>query len=157
VSRNRFCDFLADPDSRSFSRFTLIFDGAGSWSLQILHSVFGEDWPVQLLWPALAEWNEWVAARRTAEGSLADASGRTALVSLGSDGPPLVPEGLNTPHTLSAARYESGLVRFCFHRLQKTRLFLQVVPSLSWQSIASFLFTLEVRTKTCTYPCGSSP
>ena len=75
---------------------------------------------MQLLWPALAEWNEWVAARRTAEGSLADASGRTALVSLGSDGPPLVPEGLNTPHTLSAARYESGLVRF--YRLRKEPL-----------------------------------
>jgi ABC-type multidrug transport system fused ATPase/permease subunit len=29
MSRNRFCDFLADPDSRSFSRFTLIFTGAG--------------------------------------------------------------------------------------------------------------------------------
>jgi hypothetical protein len=24
VSRNRFCDFLADPDSRSFSRFGAI-------------------------------------------------------------------------------------------------------------------------------------
>jgi hypothetical protein len=30
VSRNRLCDFLADPDSRIFSRFTLIFTGAGS-------------------------------------------------------------------------------------------------------------------------------
>jgi hypothetical protein len=29
VSRNRFCDFLADPDSRNFSRFTLILTGAG--------------------------------------------------------------------------------------------------------------------------------
>jgi hypothetical protein len=30
VSRNRFCDFLADPDGRNFSRFTLILTGAGS-------------------------------------------------------------------------------------------------------------------------------
>lgn len=83
----------------------------GSWSLQILHSVFADDWPVQLLWPALAEWNQWVQARRSSEGSLAHhrPSGTTALISLGSDGPPLVPQGLNTPHTLSAARYESGL------------------------------------------------
>jgi hypothetical protein len=32
MSRNRFCDFLADPDSRNFSRFTLIFTGAGTTS-----------------------------------------------------------------------------------------------------------------------------
>jgi hypothetical protein len=32
VSRNRFGDFLADPDSRSFSRFTLILTGAGALS-----------------------------------------------------------------------------------------------------------------------------
>jgi hypothetical protein len=33
VSQNRFCDFLADPDSRNFSRFTLIFTGAGiNWN-----------------------------------------------------------------------------------------------------------------------------
>lgn len=83
----------------------------GSWSLQILHSVFDDDWPVQLLWPALAEWNQWVQARRSSEGILGlhHPSGTTALISLGSDGPPLVPTGLNTPHTLSAARYESGL------------------------------------------------
>jgi hypothetical protein len=30
VSRNRFCDFLADPDSRNFSRFTLMLTGAGT-------------------------------------------------------------------------------------------------------------------------------
>jgi hypothetical protein len=29
VSRNRSGDFLADPDSRSFSRFTLMLNGAG--------------------------------------------------------------------------------------------------------------------------------
>ena len=32
----------------------------GSWSLQILHSVFDDAWPVQLLWPALEEWNRFV-------------------------------------------------------------------------------------------------
>ena len=83
----------------------------GSWSLQILHSVFEDDWPLELLWPALFSWNQWVADRRYSEGSLGlrKPLGKTALVSLGSDGPPLVPRGLNTPHTLSAARYESGL------------------------------------------------
>ena len=83
----------------------------GSWSLQILHSVFGDDWPVQLLFPALLGWNQWVWDARTAEGSLGvgHSGGKTALISLGSDGPPKVPLGLNTPHTLSAARYESGL------------------------------------------------
>ena len=83
----------------------------GSWSLQILHSVFRDDWPVQLLFPALLGWNQWIWDARTAEGSLGAGlpGGKTALISLGSDGPPLVPLGLNTPHTLSAARYESGL------------------------------------------------
>jgi hypothetical protein len=83
----------------------------GSWSLQILHSVFGDDWPVQLLFPALLGWNQWTWDARIAEGSLGAGlpDGKTALISLGSDGPPLVPLGLNTPHTLSAARYESGL------------------------------------------------
>lgn len=83
----------------------------GSWSLQILHSVFNDDWPLELLWPALFSWNSWVADRRSSEGSLGlgRPAGKTALISLGSDGPPLVPRGLNTPHTLSAARYESGL------------------------------------------------
>jgi hypothetical protein len=33
VSRNRFCDFLADPGSRNFSRFTLILTGAGTGAL----------------------------------------------------------------------------------------------------------------------------
>ena len=40
----------------------------GSWSLQIVHSVFGDDWPVQLLFPALLGWNQWVWDARTAEG-----------------------------------------------------------------------------------------
>ena len=35
VSQNRLCDFLADPDSRIFSRFTLIFTGAGSYKSAI--------------------------------------------------------------------------------------------------------------------------
>lgn len=54
----------------------------GSWSLQILHSVFRDDWPVQLLWPALTEWNQWVADRRGSEGSLGlgNPGGKTALV-----------------------------------------------------------------------------
>ena len=83
----------------------------GSWSLEIVHSVFGDSWVVELLFAPLFGWNQWVWDRRTAEGSLGigNPDGKTALISLGSDGPPLVPDGLNTPHTLSAARYESGL------------------------------------------------
>ena len=66
---------------------------------------------VELLFEPLLGWHDWVVERRSAEGSLGAglSGGRTALISLGSDGPPLVREGLNTPHTLSAARYESGL------------------------------------------------
>lgn len=81
----------------------------GSWSLQILHDVFGDGWVAELLFPALLGWNDWVHERRSAEGSLAlkELGGKTALVSLGSDA--TVPAGLNTPHTLAACRYESGL------------------------------------------------
>eukprot|EP00756_Hemistasia_phaeocysticola_P043525 Hpha_TRINITY_DN17106_c0_g1::TRINITY_DN17106_c0_g1_i1::g.146806::m.146806 len=83
----------------------------GAWSLQILHSVFGEanTWVVQLLWPPLLAWNEWVRDRRAAEGVLGAGlpGGRSALISLGSDN--TTPPGQNTPHTLAAARYESGL------------------------------------------------
>ena len=83
----------------------------GTWSLEILHSVYKDDWIAALLWEPLLQWNLWIWERRTAEGVLGHGrpGGKTALISLGSDGPPLVPEGLNTPHTLSAARYESGL------------------------------------------------
>jgi hypothetical protein len=35
VSRNRFCDFLADPDSRSFSRFGAIIMQIAVWSQHI--------------------------------------------------------------------------------------------------------------------------
>jgi hypothetical protein len=45
VSRNRFCDFLADPDSRSFSRFgaiimqvAVLYTHASTW-----HVVFNMD------------------------------------------------------------------------------------------------------------------
>jgi hypothetical protein len=81
----------------------------GTWSLQILHSVYGDVWIVQLLFPPLLGWNDWVHRRRSAEGSLGVgmAGGQTALVSLGSDA--TNPPGLNTPHTVAAARYESGL------------------------------------------------
>ena len=39
VSRNRFCDFLADPDSRSFSRFgAIIMQFAESFVIIILET-----------------------------------------------------------------------------------------------------------------------
>ena len=67
--------------------------------------------------------------RRAAQGSLGEGKpgGTTALISLGSDGPPLVPLGQNTPHTLSAARYESGLDNSPQCKPQQPR----VSPSLS--------------------------
>jgi hypothetical protein len=39
VSRNRFCDFLADPDSRSFSRFgAIIMQFEVSFAMPLVHS-----------------------------------------------------------------------------------------------------------------------
>ena len=38
VSRNRFCDFLADPDSRSFSRFGAIITQFAVLGLASVHS-----------------------------------------------------------------------------------------------------------------------
>jgi hypothetical protein len=48
VSRNRFCDFLADPDSRNFSRFTLILTGVGSYR----NTKPGDVDDVNVLWSA---------------------------------------------------------------------------------------------------------
>ena len=81
----------------------------GAWSLQILHSVFADDWVAELLFAPLYDWNTWVHERRSAEGILGAGrpGGKTALVSLGSDA--TTPPGQNTPHTLAASRYESGL------------------------------------------------
>lgn len=79
----------------------------GSWTVQILHDVFREKWVLDLLLPSLQGWNSWVWRRRRAEGSLADDSGFSDLISLGSDGTD--PAGLNNPHTLEASRYESGI------------------------------------------------
>lgn len=75
----------------------------GTWSLEILHSVFGDDWPVELLFPALFEWNTWVWQRRRSEGMLgkSHSSGQAPLISLGSDGPPACSTGVeHTTHTL---------------------------------------------------------
>jgi hypothetical protein len=42
VSRNRFCDFLADPDSRSFSRFgTFLSWGTTKFSLCLSRACLG--------------------------------------------------------------------------------------------------------------------
>ena len=95
------------------SLFTATYDRTepmvGSWCLHILHSVYGDDWVPRLLFGPLVNWNDWVHARRRGVGMLAQdqPDNRSALISLGSDA--TVPPGLNTPHTLAAARYESGL------------------------------------------------
>jgi hypothetical protein len=58
-------------------------------------------------YPALEGWNAWVWRRRRAEGVLSTSEDGSNLISLGSDD--THPPGLNTPHTLAASRYESGL------------------------------------------------
>jgi len=75
----------------------------------VLHSIYNDGWFVELLFPALVGWNDWSWRHRRSEGVLAagETDGQVALISLGSDA--TVPPGQNAPHTLAAARYESGL------------------------------------------------
>jgi hypothetical protein len=79
----------------------------GGWTLQILHEVFGDQWVADLLVPQLVRWNNWTWERRLAGGVLAAAGDPSFLISLGSDA--TSPAGLNTPHTLAAARYVRGM------------------------------------------------
>jgi len=53
VSRNRFCDFRANPDSRNFSRvYTLILAGAGTAAAAAVAAAAALVlWPSDLAWP----------------------------------------------------------------------------------------------------------
>ena len=84
----------------------------GTWTLAILNDIYNDGsstWVVDLLLPPLLNWNSWMWTHRQAEGVLDSKSKgiRSNLISLGSDA--TIPPGLNTPHTLAASRYESGL------------------------------------------------
>ena len=79
----------------------------GSWSLALIHDRLGDSWIVDLLLEPLIAWNNWTWAERRAPALDSDAAADGVLLSLGSSA--TNPAGLNTPHTLAAARYESGL------------------------------------------------
>lgn len=83
----------------------------GAWAVRVLRDRFGANaaWLPELLLPALVAWHDWFHAHRRNVGVLAEggADGLADVISLGSDATD--PPGLNTPHTLAAARYESGL------------------------------------------------
>ena len=77
----------------------------GSWSLRLIHDRLRDDWVVDLLLEPLIAWNNWTWAERRAPAL--HATGDGVLLSLGSSA--TSPPGRDTPHTLAAARYESGL------------------------------------------------
>jgi hypothetical protein len=84
----------------------------GSWTVRVLTERLGAaySWLPSLLLDALAGWSDWFYRSRRAEvGVLAPggAGHRADAISLGSNAGS--PPGLDTPHTLAAARYESGL------------------------------------------------
>ena len=81
----------------------------GSWAVRVLRDRLGVEWLAELLLPSLVGWNDWFHAHRRNGGVLAagGADGLADVISLGSDA--TSPPGRDTPHTLAAARYESGL------------------------------------------------
>ena len=84
----------------------------GAWAVRVLRDRLGARvaaWLPALLIDAFAAWSDWFDTHRRNWGVLAagGAGGRADAISLGSDD--TSPPGLNTPHTLAAARYESGL------------------------------------------------
>ena len=83
----------------------------GSWAVRVLRDRLGARaaFLPALLIDALASWHDWFHASRRNVGALAagGADGLSDAISLGSGD--TSPPGLNTPHTLAASRYESGL------------------------------------------------
>ena len=80
----------------------------GAYVVQQVHAKWRDDWVVQLLFPALLSWNNWVWTHRRGEGVLTGPDGHADLIVLGSDptDPPCRIGGFNN---MQAARYESGL------------------------------------------------
>jgi hypothetical protein len=84
----------------------------GSWTVRVLRDRLGArySWLAPLVVDVLVGWSDWFDRyRRSDAGVLAagGAGGSADALSLGSNA--VSPGGLNTPHTLAAARYESGL------------------------------------------------
>jgi hypothetical protein len=83
----------------------------GAWAVRVLRDRLPAvaSWLPALLIDSLAAWNDWFDSTRRNGGVLAasGAGGRADAISLGSGA--TSPAGLNTPNTLAAARYESGL------------------------------------------------
>ena len=79
------------------------------WTVRVLRDRLGVSWLPALLLDALVGWHDWSHDTRRNTGVLAPggADGLADAISLGSGA--TSPAGLNTPHTLAAARYESGL------------------------------------------------
>ena len=86
----------------------------GAFVVRQIYERWGDGWVVDLLFPALLSWNDWVWTHRRGEGSLAGPDGHADLVVLGSD-PTDPPCGIGGFNNLQAARYESGL------QVRKTR------------------------------------
>ena len=80
----------------------------GAYVVQQVHAKWRDDWVVQLLFPALLSWNNWVWNHRRGEGVLAGPDGHADLIVLGSD-PTDPPCGIGGYNNMQAARYESGL------------------------------------------------
>jgi len=80
----------------------------GAFVVQQIYNKWQDGWIVDLLFPALLSWNNWVWTHRRGEGVLAGPDGHADLIVLGSDptDPPCRTGGYNN---LQAARYESGL------------------------------------------------
>ena len=80
----------------------------GAYVVQQVFSKWRDAWLVELLFPALLSWNDWVWEHRRGEGVFAGADGHADLIVLGSDptDPPCDVGGFNN---MQAARYESGL------------------------------------------------
>jgi hypothetical protein len=89
VSRNRFCDFLTDPDSRSFSGFYTNIHRSR-------YRKYGDLWLVELLFDDLLDWNNWSLRDRTMEP--------LDLIVLGTS-----QATQNIMNGMQSARYESGL------------------------------------------------
>ena len=100
--------FVPNFISGTSSSFDRTEPQIGAYVVREVYTKWRDAWLVELLFPALLSWNEWVWTHRRGEGSLAGADGHADLMVLGSDptDPPCEIGGYNN---MQAARYESGL------------------------------------------------